>query len=534
MPEVPGENPTPPTVLPTVPDDEEMRESDPTLFEQVEDYFPSDASDAPTRVVRLTRQQLELSAQSLLGDYVSSELDATMPADPLQTNYEYAENLSFGLSNFTPYVEWTDSIASSVASNPNDFIACAESDRSCLEREARYFVETAFRSVAPPEIVDRYVQFYVDSVTEVGLAQASAELVSLTLSSPRFAFRDEVLTESSGVLLPAQLLQHITYTLADSPPSALGLSAADLATPEQLRGVIDTVLASSAARAKILGFFRAWLEIREPEAMDISPELYPEFTPVVAQAMFEETDRFLRTQLDAAIPSLRGVMSSTDSYVPADIAFIYDLRRRDADRVVAHDLTQRVGILTQPAFITSHSGPTETRLVRRGVFFTRKVMCLPLGAPVGVDTTLPEIENVTERQRVETATANGACAGCHRMINPFGFTLESYDPIGRFRTQDEHGLPIDPSIEVSFLDEGPLMATSSVEALRGFTDSMRFQQCFTRQLFRFYMGRDEESGDDPTLRQMLFQFATEDDQNILTMLRSLASSAQFARRTEER
>jgi hypothetical protein len=82
------------------------------------------------------------------------------------------------------------------------------------------------------------------------------------------------------------------------------------------------------------------------------------------------------------------------------------------------------------------------------------------------------------------------------------------------------------------LDEGPLSTSSAVDALRGFTRSLRFQQCFTRQMFRFYMGRDETEGDDPLLRQLFFEFAQNDSQSMLTMLRSLASSASFSARAE--
>src|SRR4029079_6063078 len=102
------------------------------------------------------------------------------------------------------------------------------------------------------------------------------------------------------------------------------------------------------------------------------------------------------------------------------------------------DPARRLGIFTQPAVLASHSGPTTSRLVKRGVFFTRKVMCMTLGAPPpDVDTTIPQTPGTTERQHVETVTAKGRCAACHAFINPFGFMLENYDAIGRFRTTDQ-------------------------------------------------------------------------------------------------
>jgi hypothetical protein len=106
---------------------------------------------------------------------------------------------------------------------------------------------------------------------------------------------------------------------------------------------------------------------------------------------------------------------------------------------------------------------------------------------------------------------------------------ESYDAIGRYRTTD-NGQPIDASIAVDFLDEGPFSASTSVEALKGFTRSWRFQQCFTRQLFRFYMGRDESEGDDPLLRTMFLDFARQDSQDLTGMLRTLAGSKSISDR----
>ena len=71
-----------------------------------------------------------------------------------------------------------------------------------------------------------------------------------------------------------------------------------------------------------------------------------------------------------------------------------------------------------------------------------------------------------------------------------------------------------------------------MDALKGFTGSMRFKQCFVRQLFRFYTGRDETAADDPTLRQMFFGFANNDEQAVVPLLRALASSTSFSQRSE--
>jgi hypothetical protein len=159
-------------------------------------------------------------------------------------------------------------------------------------------------------------------------------------------------------------------------------------------------------------------------------------------------------------------------------------------------------------------------------------MCLPLGnPPPDAPTTIPMTPGVSERQKIESMTNQPKCQGCHAYINPFGFMQENYDAIGRFRTMDQ-GVAIDPKVAMDFLDEGKLETASPVDAFRGLTRSLRFQQCFARQLFRFYMGRQETAGDDPLLRQMFFDFADGGRQDIVGMLRTLAGSAGFARRSE--
>jgi hypothetical protein len=373
-------------------------------------------------------------------------------------------------------------------------------------------------------------------VTAVGLPAAVADLVDLTLTSPSYVFRDEVLTDAAALLRPAQRLQQLTYTLADAPPEAVGLSSltpdVHLRTPEATQATFDQVLSSPLARDKLMRFFLAWLEVREPEEFGIATSAFPEFTPAVAAAVVGETRAFLERQLGTAVPTMKDVTESTQSLVSSAGAFLYGIGAPATSGLTELDPTKRLGIFTQPAVLASHSGPTTTRLVKRGVFFVRKVMCMPLGAPPpGIDLTVPPSAGATERQRIETVTADARCAGCHATINPFGFMLENYDAVGRWRTTDE-GMPVDASVSVAFLDEGPLATSSPVDALRAFTRSRRFQQCFARQLFRFYLGRDESPGDDPVLRQMFVDFASNDRQDIVGMLRTLAGAPSFGRRVE--
>jgi hypothetical protein len=502
-------------------------------------YFPGQtAPGAPKRLSRLTRTQLDSTTKSLLPAYTGPAAVTALPPDPLQTNYEYAANLGFNDANFTPYSNWVDAIATSVRANPQSVVDCASSNNSttCLQSAARTFVARAFRGGAADAQLSRFVDFFTTSVAQVGLPDAAADLVRLVMMSPAYVFRDEVQTDAGGTLLPALSLQNLTYTLADAPPEALGLSSTSpstsLGSPAAVQQTVDKILASPQARDKLLRFFMAWLEVRDADQYTIDATAFPEFTPAVAAAAITETKSFLQRQLGAAAPSLKDITQSTQSFVSSALASIYGIKNPSSTSLVALDPTQRLGIFTQPAVIASHSGPTTTRLVKRGVFFVRKVMCMTLGnPPAGIDTSVPANAGNTERERIGNATANPPCSGCHAVINPFGFMLESFDPIGRWRTTD-NGQPVDTSVSVSFLDEGPQSTTTSVAALKGFTNSLRFKQCFARQMFRFYLGRDEIASDDPLLRQMFFDFANNDEQAIVKLLQTLGGAPALSQRTE--
>lgn len=529
----PGSSP-PLTAGPT---DDELRAKDPELFDIAVQYFPGQAALAgKKRLFRLTRDQLDITTRTLLPKQFGDSALTTLPRDPLQTNYEYADILTFSAASFTPLTKWVEAMTTKVKDDPKSIIDCSgeQDSASCLETKGKDFVRRAFRGVVSDEALERFAKFYSSSATSVGVPQATADLVDVTLTSPSYLFREEVQTEVDGRLKTAQLLQNLSYTLADAPPEKVGLSmpAAGAIDAAALQAAVDQVMATPEARAKLLRFFTSWLEVKAPAEFDLAPSVYPEFTAEVAQAVVQDTQRFLSEQLGTALPKLSDVTEAATALISAPSAFLYDQKSAPADGHLALDPAQRLGIFSQPAVIASHSGPTTTRLVKRGVFFTRKVMCLPLGQPpADVNTTLPADVMGTERERVEAATTPARCLGCHSFINPFGFMQENYDATGRYRTMDA-GKPINAAVTIDFLDEGPLTASTPGEALRGLTRSLRFQQCFARQVFRFYTGRDETAEDDPLLRQLFFEFASNNSQNIVGMLSQLANAPAFNNRRE--
>lgn len=501
-------------------------------------YFPGATTQGvPKRISRLTREQLDITVKSLLPAYTLTSLKSALPPDPLITNYEYSELLAFNAANFTPYKNWLEQTIAQVRLNPKGVIDCASQNNSaaCLDSQARLFITKAFRGDVGEAKLSELSQFFRDAVAQTDLATATADLVDLVLSSPTFLFREEFDTTSASMLVPAERLQLLTYSLADAPPEKLSFmstNAAALVATSAQESTVHTILATPEARAKLSRFFLAWLEVKEANEFSIAQALFPEFTSQVAASAVNETKKFLTFNSTKSSPRLKDFTQATQSYIDTPLASIYGITTPDSsgNTLVNLNPAQRLGLFSQVSVLASHSGPDTTRPVKRGAFFARKVMCVPIaGTPPDVNTSLPTDGGKTLRQKIETATSDSRCLSCHTTLNPLGFFQESYAGSGKWRTS-ENGLPVDSKISYTALDEGPLNADNPVATLRGLTASMMFKQCFIRQLFRFYVGRDETPSDDPVLKEMFIAFGPDGEENILAALRVLMTSNRLQNR----
>lgn len=175
--------------------------------------------------------------------------------------------------------------------------------------------------------------------------------------------------------------------------------------------------------------------------------------------------------------------------------------------------TERAGVLTHPAWLASHGGNFEDdpSAVHRGKWVRENLLCgyVPPLSEVRVQAMVgPHAPDKNARARLEEATASAECQGCHSLMNPLGLTFEIYNHAGYLRTRDHapdggfmspsgavtlSGLP-DPSLN------GPVR--DAVELSERFAASPHVKRCFVRQVFRYFMGRDENRTDACALAQM--------------------------------
>ncbi len=99
--------------------------------------------------------------------------------------------------------------------------------------------------------------------------------------------------------------------------------------------------------------------------------------------------------------------------------------------------TPRGGLLTHASILDGDSNPTRTSPVKRGKWILENLLNTP---PPPAPPNVPELEKGklvgTLRERMEQHRSNPACAACHNMMDPLGFALENFDPVGQYRQRD--------------------------------------------------------------------------------------------------
>ena len=107
-------------------------------------------------------------------------------------------------------------------------------------------------------------------------------------------------------------------------------------------------------------------------------------------------------------------------------------------------------------------------------------------------------EPTTLRQRLELHRANPACASCHRIMDPLGFSLENFDLVGTWREKDG-ATPIDSTGQLA--DGTPLSGPADLrQALLSRSDA--FMTTATEKLLTYALGRPVHYYDMPQVRSI--------------------------------
>jgi len=97
--------------------------------------------------------------------------------------------------------------------------------------------------------------------------------------------------------------------------------------------------------------------------------------------------------------------------------------------------SHRGGVLTMAGVLKVTANGTNTSPVVRGAWVLDRILGTPPQPPPdGVPAVEPDIRGATTiREQLAKHREIGACASCHKKIDPPGFALESFDVIGGWR-----------------------------------------------------------------------------------------------------
>jgi hypothetical protein len=418
------------------------------------------------------------------------------------------------------YLETAHRIAVEVTRRIDRVVTCdpgttPASERSCaietLERLARLAYRRSLDEGSRADLAATY-----DLGRDGATFAAGVELaIEAILASPDFIYHVEHGTagEPNDVvpLDDAALAGRLSFFLWNRGPDAALLDRAEagsIRTPDEIEAVAREMLADARSDAGVLAFFRQWLSLDWLANSEKSYQVYEPFHGRVVLATRDSIDRFLLEvfRSDATFDSL---LTRPSFWINDEMAAIYDYPAPGSTELVRVDAdpAEFAGILTHPALLAILARPNQSNPIQRGRFIRERVLCQELPAPpVSVDTSVEEpMAGLSTRDRFAAHTEDPSCAACHVLLDPVGFGFENYDGIGRFRTIDD-GVPVDARGELTEAGdaEGPFVG--AVELAHKLAGSSLAQQCFSRQWFRFAVGRRETEADECTIDEINGRF----------------------------
>lgn len=476
---------------------------------------------AESSLHRLTRDQYLSTLDDLLPDGVEMPTDLEVDTQL----YGFATVGASELSISPRALEQLEAAATLVATQVIDdparraaFLGCDPASVSdpCVRTWIETFGRRAWRRPLTTAEVDQAASLASSLEASLGdTVLALRHTMSFILQSPHFVFRverGEDAGDGTRRYSSYEMASRLSYFLWSTTPDDELLDAAargELVTDAGVRAQAERLLESPKARASVERFFAEFLSLERLDGVSKSPELFPQATPALLASMRREIQLLFSDIVFERDVDFREIFSTNVTFVNRDLAALYGLPDPGSDEHVRATFppgSPRGGLMGRAAILTLWSHPAVNSPTLRGRFIRQGLLCQDIPPPPpGVDTTVPEGDGtpMTLRQRLETLHhANPTCATCHLQMDPLGFALEHFDPIGQYRTDDE-GLPIDVRTEV---DGAPVDGASELGLV--LADNPEVGACVARRLYRFAVGHLETEGEEAAIVALARRFET--------------------------
>ncbi len=398
----------------------------------------------------------------------------------------------------------------------------------------------AFRRPVAPGDLEGPLGFY-RTAREAGEDFEAGIEAALTaiLVSREFLFRVEKDPSdlAPGTVYPItdlELASRLSFFLWSSIPDEELLAVAErgeLRDPDMLAQQTRRLLADPRATSLVTNFADQWLYLRNLDSITPDGRLFPDFDDNLRQAFRRETEMLFETVLRED-RSVLDLLRADFTFLNERLAEHYGIPHIYGDRfrkVALEPESRRGGILRHGSILTVTSYATRTSPVIRGHWILKNLLGTPPPPP---PPDVPALEDNTVsaslpmRERLAEHRANPACASCHDVMDPVGFSLEHFDAVGRWRTMEE-GRPVDAS--------GGLPDGSEFAGVEGLEQGLLarpeiFVRTLSEKLLTFALGRGVETYDAPAIRGVL-RGAKSDDYRFSALILGIVQSPAFTLRT---
>jgi hypothetical protein len=440
----------------------------------------------------------------------------------------------------------------------NSFFAEPESNSEIgteVRRRLTPFLMKAFRRPTEDDLLDRYSSFVVRQIESgVAFTEAMKSVAAATISSPKFfyLYDNSSNSEKAEVVDDFELASRLSFFLWGSLPDQILLdiaTAGNLTKPKILDAQIDRMLKDRKLKRFCDSFPAQWLQLERIISSVPNRNQYPGF-------YFSKYRDSMHMMLEPLLlfetvlienQSITQLVDSDFTYRSGLLEEAYkDLgtkpvagRKRGGGSVgiisfVRVPVTDRRngGVITNAAVMTMTSGPERTQPITRGAWIAGVIFNKPPEPPPADVPALGEKppageEHLTLRERLAMHRKRSDCRGCHEQIDPLGFALENYNPIGTWRNKYDNGRKVDMS--------GTLFGKHKFTSVIEFKDAIlaekdRFTRGFAGHLLSFALARELGASDQVALDQIAATTAV-DDYKMQTLLKTLIKSQPFLSKT---
>ncbi|MCF7961994.1 MAG: DUF1592 domain-containing protein [Pirellula sp.] len=327
-------------------------------------------------------------------------------------------------------------------------------DDARLQAELQRLASRLFRREVGSADIAPYVSAVKNRLDgKTRYADAARPVFKAMLCSSEFLFLTEPQTDAKAIT-PMQLATRLSYFLTAGPPDdeLRALAAQGLLDAAAIRKETDRMLDSSRSDRFLRLFTEQWLGLNKLGTMPPAKETFSSYhIDRLEPAMKEETWRFIAELIRTNQP-VTALVDTDFTYVNAGLARLYELPEVRGDRlqrVSLPDDSPRRGLLGHASVLTITANGVETSPLTRGVWLLEKLFGTPpRPPPPDVPPIEPDIRGATTiRQQLEKHRSVQSCADCHAKIDPLGYALEAYDPIGQYRSAYSNGATIDTTGE---------------------------------------------------------------------------------------